>query len=84
MVETCKKKGLHILGTGDVLQPDWLKYLEKNMKKDVDGAFSYKNVYFILQTEIEDQESVHEVVFFPDFSTVRDVQKKLNLIQKIC
>jgi len=28
MVETGKKKGLHILGTGDVLQPDWLKYLE--------------------------------------------------------
>ena len=82
MVETCKKKGLHILGTGDVLQPDWLKYLEKNMKKDVDGAFSYKNVYFILQTEIEDQESVHEVVFFPDFSTVRDVQKKIKPYSK--
>lgn len=78
MVETCKKKGLHILGTGDVLQPDWLKYLEKNLKKDVDGSLSYKGIYFILQTEIEDQESVHEVVFFPDFSTVRDVQKKIK------
>ena len=78
MVETCKKKGLHILGTGDVLQPDWLKYLEKNLKKDGDGAFSYKDVYFILQTEIEDQESVHEVVFFPDFSTVKEVQQKIK------
>ena len=78
MVETCKKKGLHILGTGDVLQPDWLKYLEKNLKKDSDGAFSYKDVHFILQTEIEDQESVHEVVFFPDFSTVKEVQRKLK------
>jgi uncharacterized protein (TIGR00375 family) len=82
MVETCKKKGLHILGTGDVLQPDWLKYLEKNLKKDSDGAFSYKGVYFILQTEIEDQESVHEVVFFPDFSTVKDIQKKINPYSK--
>jgi uncharacterized protein (TIGR00375 family) len=78
MVETCKKKGLHILGTGDVLQPDWLKYLEKNLKKDGDGAFSYKDVYFILQTEIEDQESVHEVVFFPDFSIVKEVQQKIK------
>ncbi len=82
MVETCKKKGLHILGTGDVLQPDWLKYLEKNLKKDVDGALSYKGIYFILQTEIEDQESIHEVVFFPDFSTVRDVQKKIKPFSK--
>jgi len=67
MVETCKKKGLDILGTGDVLQPDWLKYLEKNLKKNDDGSFSYKDKFFILQTEIEDIESVHEVVFFPDF-----------------
>ncbi|MFX1288180.1 MAG: endonuclease Q family protein [Promethearchaeota archaeon] len=82
MVETCKKKGLHILGTGDVLQPDWLKYLERNLIKDNDGALSYKGIYFILQTEIEDQESVHEVVFFPDFSTVKDVQKKIKPYSK--
>ncbi|NVM44435.1 MAG: hypothetical protein HWN79_05925 [Candidatus Lokiarchaeota archaeon] len=82
MVETSKKKGLHILGTGDVLQPDWLNYLEKNLKKDNDGAFSYKDIYFILQTEIEDQESVHEVVFFPDFSTVKEVQKKISPYSK--
>ena len=82
MVETGKKKGLDILGTGDVLQPDWLKYLEKNLKKDSDGAFSYKNLYFILQTEIEDENSIHEVVFFPDFSTVKEVQKKIQPYSK--
>ncbi len=82
IVETSKKKGLHILGTGDVLQPDWLNYLEMNLKKDRDGAFCYKDVYFILQTEIEDQESVHEVVFFPDFSTVKEVQKKIKPYSK--
>ncbi|MBY9020681.1 MAG: hypothetical protein KGD67_06470 [Candidatus Lokiarchaeota archaeon] len=82
MVETCKKKGLDILGTGDVLQPDWLSYLEKNLKKDENGSFSYKDISFILQTEIEDQESIHEVVFFPDFSTVREVQKKIKSYSK--
>ncbi len=82
MVETGKKKGLHILGTGDVLQPEWLKYMEKNLKKDENGAFSYKNIYFILQTEIEDENSIHEVVFFPDFSTVREVQKKIKPYSK--
>ncbi|KKL92845.1 hypothetical protein LCGC14_1880620 [marine sediment metagenome] len=77
MLETSNKKGLHILGTGDILQPEWLKYMEKNLKKDENGAFSYKNVYFILQTEIEDNNSIHEVVLFPDFTSVREVQKKL-------
>lgn len=78
MVETCKKKGLNILGTGDVLQPDWLKYLETNLKKNKDGSYEYKGVYFILQTEIEDEQNIHEVVFFPDFATVKEVQKKLQ------
>jgi len=82
MVETCRKKGLNILGTGDVLQPDWLKYLEQKLEKNNDGAYSYKDIYFILQTEIEDQESVHEVVFFEDFEMVRNIQKKLKPYSK--
>ncbi len=77
MRETCKKKGLHVLGTGDVLQPEWLKYLESNLKKTSEGAFTYKDVFFVLQTEIEDRDSVHEVVLFPDFGIVKDVQKKI-------
>ena len=77
MVETCKKKGLHILGTGDILQPDWLKYMENSLEKNEDGAFFYKDIYFILQTEIEDKESIHQVVLFPDFHSVREVQRKL-------
>ena len=82
MIDTCKKKGLNILGTGDVLQPAWLKYLENNLEKNQDGAYCYKDIYFILQTEIEDQESVHEVVFFEDFDTVKSVQKKLEPYSK--
>ncbi|MFX1339298.1 MAG: endonuclease Q family protein [Promethearchaeota archaeon] len=78
MLETCQKKDLNILGTGDVLQPDWLKYLESNLKKDKDGAYFYKDVFFVLQTEIEDQESIHQVVLFPDFAAVKEVQKKLD------
>ena len=78
MLETCVKKGLNVLGTGDILQPDWLKYMEKNLQRDKNGAFSYKKTYFILQTEIEDNESVHQIVLFPDFASVREVQKNLS------
>ncbi|MFX1375616.1 MAG: endonuclease Q family protein [Promethearchaeota archaeon] len=78
MLETCKKKGLNILGTGDILQPEWFKYMETNLKKERDCSFSYKDVYFILQTEIEDIESIHHVVLFPDFNSVIEIQKKLK------
>jgi len=82
MIETSRKKGLDILGTGDVLQPDWLKYLKQNLQKDGEGSFSYKNTYFILQSEIEDEESIHHVVLFPNFETVLDIQKKLTPYSK--
>jgi PHP family Zn ribbon phosphoesterase len=78
MLETCKKKGLNILGTGDILQPEWFKYMESNLKKEKDGSFSYKDVFFILQTEIEDIESIHHVVLFPDFNSVKEIQNKLK------
>ena len=78
MLGTCKKKGLNLLGTGDILQPEWLKYMENNLKNERDGSFSYKDVFFILQTEIEDIESIHHVVLFPSFNSVKEIQKKLN------
>ncbi|MFX1498324.1 MAG: endonuclease Q family protein [Promethearchaeota archaeon] len=78
MRETCLKKGLHILGTGDILQPDWLKYLENNLKRDIHKAYYYKDISFILQTEIEDKESIHHVVLFPDFDSVKAAQNKLK------
>jgi PHP family Zn ribbon phosphoesterase len=78
MLETCKKKGLNILGTGDILQPEWLKYIESNLNKEKDGSFSYKDVFFILQTEIEDIESIHHLVLFPDFKSVIEIQNKLK------
>ncbi|MFW9826339.1 MAG: endonuclease Q family protein [Candidatus Thorarchaeota archaeon] len=78
MVDTCKKKGLNILSTGDILQPDWLGYLENKLKKDKDGAYFYKDIFFILQTEIEDQESIHEIVYFADFRMVKNIQRKLQ------
>lgn len=78
MLETCKKKGLNILGTGDILQPEWLKYMESNLIKGKDGSFSYKDVFFILQTEIEDMESIHHVILFPDFKSVKEIQIKLK------
>ena len=82
MLETCKKKGLNILGTGDILQPEWLKYMESSLKKEKDGSFSYKDVFFILQTEIEDMESIHHVILFPDFNSAKDIQNKLKSYSK--
>ncbi len=82
MIATCKKKGLHLLGTGDILQPEWLKYMQNNLQRTEDGAFKYKDLYFLLQTEIEDTENIHHIVFLPDFKTVYETQEKLRTHSK--
>ncbi|MFX0023190.1 MAG: endonuclease Q family protein [Candidatus Hermodarchaeota archaeon] len=82
MLETCKKKGLNILGTGDILQPEWFKYMESNLERQKDGSYSYNDVFFVLQTEIEDVESIHHVVLFPDFNSVKEIQNKLKPFSK--
>ena len=78
MVDTCKQKGLQILGTGDILQPEWLKYMQHNLQTNSDGSYQYNDVFFILQTEIEDTENIHHVVLFPEFKSVAEAQKKLD------
>ncbi len=77
IVATCRHKGLNIVGTGDILQPNWQKYMENNLKRENYGLV-YKNIYFILQTEIEDSESIHHIVFFPDFNSVKEIQDELK------
>ncbi|MBN1215960.1 MAG: hypothetical protein JXA99_11045 [Candidatus Lokiarchaeota archaeon] len=82
MLETSRKKGLNVLGTGDILQPEWLKYMESNLEKKKNGLYIYKDLAFILQTEIEDIDTIHQIIFFPDFNSVREIQKKLEPYSK--
>ena len=47
MVDNCRKKGLKILATGDILQPDWLKYMKNNLEKKNGDTFFYKELYLV-------------------------------------
>ncbi len=76
-----KKKGLHCLATGDILQKDWLKEAE-NLLEQRSGTLIHKEIFYILQTEIECSESIHHVVFLPDFSSVYELRKQLNPFTK--
>jgi len=74
---TSKKKGINILGTGDVTQPDWRKYLETNLEYK-NGVYSYKGMNYIIQTELEDEDSVHHVVLLPNLKAGEVLQQKLD------
>lgn len=77
MLETAQKKGIHILGTGDITQPDWRKYLKDNLQYK-DGCYYYKTLNFIIQTELEDDESIHHVVLLPDLTAGERLEQVLT------
>lgn len=72
-----REKGLHIIGTGDVTQPDWLGHLKKHLNLD-DDILRHDEVSFIPTVEIEDTESIHHVVILQDFESVENLRTSLK------
>ncbi|MEM1513979.1 MAG: TIGR00375 family protein [Candidatus Thermoplasmatota archaeon] len=75
LAKGAKKKGLHILGTGDCLHEKWQKEIikyYKNEKIEVDG------INFILTCEIEDKNRVHHLLLFPDFGSVEQFKERIK------
>ena len=77
IAEGALAKGLHIIGTGDATQPQWLSHLKENLKQR-EGALNYHAISFILTAEIEDIQSIHHLVVLPDFESVERLRTLLN------
>jgi DNA helicase-2/ATP-dependent DNA helicase PcrA len=89
--EGAKKKGVDVVGSGDVLHPKWRREVKENImkeNKEVDeerGIYKFKGVYFLLSTEVCTQEEregkirrVHHVIHFPSFEIVEQVADALS------
>ena len=65
-----RKKGLDVVGTGDILNPKWMKHV----RKQTDGTGLRKNndIHFLLTAEVEDRNRVHHVLVFPSMSSVEN------------
>ncbi len=81
-----KLKGINLLGTGDILHPEYRRELKKILKERGDGYFEVDDVFFILTTEVslvfskyEKTRKIHIVLTFPDFMEVEKLEKKLSL-----
>jgi len=72
-----KQKGLHIIGTGDATQPDWLDHLKTNLHES-DGVLTHESIAFIPTVEIEDNESIHHLVLLPSFESVKALRKTIK------
>lgn len=85
VASTMGKKGIHVFGVGDCLQPAWRSTLEKRLVEREPGLFALREApsaigaaRFVMQTEIiitspvpsGGRKGTHVVLLFPDFGAV--------------
>jgi len=77
--EQAPLKGLHLVGTADILNARWIKMVKEQLSPVSDSIFQHGNgTKFILQTEVEDAARVHHIILFPSLSKVDEVREKLK------
>ncbi len=84
LAETAKKKGVHLLGTGDITHPEWREELKRKLKPERAGIFSYDGVDFILAGEVSNiytkgnkLRKIHILLLFPDFESADQFSDKI-------
>ncbi|WP_175059098.1 TIGR00375 family protein [Thermococcus sp. 2319x1] len=82
LAENAKLKGLEIVGTGDILNPQWEKELLEAAQKADEGSYEIKGVRFLLTAEVEDSRRVHHLLIFPSIDAVREMRERLKPYSK--
>ncbi len=79
IAEQSRLKGLNLLGTADILHKEWILHAKETLEES-NGVFLSKqhSMPFILQTEVQCIDSVHHILFFPDFNSVQEAKQKLK------
>ena len=77
-------KGLHIVGTGDALNINWLRHIKKNLNESESGIYSVEGYRtgFIITTEVEDIKRVHHLMLFPSISSAEDFRERIYKYSK--
>jgi uncharacterized protein (TIGR00375 family) len=85
IAEWAKLKGITLMGSGDFTHHLWLEELKNNLEDLGNGLFKYKEIYFILTTEISNIYSkkgktyrIHNIIFAPSFKTVDKINEVLS------
>lgn len=82
LADNARLKGLGVVGTGDILNPQWEKELLKTAQKVDEGTYEIKGVRFVLTAEVEDNKRVHHLLIFPSTNAVREMRETLKPYSK--
>ncbi len=80
IAEQAPLKGLQLLGTADILHRKWINLVKEQLSQGEDEAIlEHKNgTKFLLQTEVEDSNRIHHIIFIPSFSKVEELREKFK------
>ncbi|OGX19248.1 MAG: DNA helicase UvrD [Omnitrophica WOR_2 bacterium RBG_13_44_8b] len=84
IAEWARLKGITLMGTGDFTHHLWLEELKNNLEDLGNGLFKFKDIYFILTSEISSIYSkrgktyrIHNMVLSPSFKTTDKINEVL-------
>jgi len=87
LADWARLKGIKLLGSGDFTHHLWLEELKSHLESQNNGLFIYKDINFILTTEISSIYSkkgktyrVHNLIFAPSFKIVDQINQHLSSI----
>lgn len=82
IAEESEKKGIDIVGTGDILNPKWMNHVKEQTEENGKGLRTNGDTDFVLTTEVEDKNRVHHVIIFPDFGSVEKAYNQFKEYSK--
>jgi len=71
LLSACVTKGIHVLGTGDALHPEWRKIWEPFLENDA-------GIVIVPTGEVEDENRVHHLIIAEDLSQFNELQELLE------
>jgi len=69
LLSACRKKGIHVLGSGDALHPAWQKAWEPYVEND-------KGIVIVPTAEVEDARRVHHLILAEDFAQFDELRER--------
>jgi len=85
MAKVAKKKGIHLLGSGDFTHPLWAGILKNSLEPIGKGVYLYQGVYFFLTGEVcnifyknGEAKKIHNIVLVPDFTSMEKINLALS------
>ncbi|WP_456467463.1 TIGR00375 family protein [Methanopyrus sp.] len=75
-----RRKGLDLVGTGDILHPRWRRHVRRELERDEYGLLRdpRTGVRFVPTVEIEDRDRVHHLVILPSLDAAEDLYEELR------